>query len=35
MKNKILKERLTYDDVLVVQAYYEVLPNSVNNKTYF
>ena len=35
MKNKILKEGLTYDDVLVVPAYSEVLPNSVNTKTYF
>ena len=35
MENKILKEGLTYDDVLVVPAYSEVLPNSVNTKTYF
>ena len=30
MSNKILKEGLTYDDVLVVPAYSEVLPNMVN-----
>ena len=35
MENKILKEGLTYDDVLVVPAYSEVLPNSVDTKTYF
>ena len=35
MDNKILKEGLTYDDVLVVPAYSEVLPNNVNTKTYF
>ena len=30
MSNKILKEGLTYDDVLVVPAYSEVLPNMVD-----
>ena len=35
MENKILKEGLTYDDVLVVPAYSEVLPNNVDTKTYF
>ena len=35
MDNKILKEGLTYDDVLVLPAYSEVLPNNVNTKTYF
>ena len=35
MENKILKEGLTYDDVLVIPAYSEVLPNSVDTKTYF
>jgi IMP dehydrogenase len=35
MENKILKEGLTYDDVLVVPAYSEVLPNNVNTESYF
>ena len=37
MKNKIskLKEGLTYDDVLVVPAYSEVLPNNVTTQTLF
>ena len=32
---KILKEGLTYDDVLVIPAYSEVLPSNVNTSTYF
>ena len=35
MSNKILKEGLTYDDVLVVPAYSEVLPNMVSASTQF
>ena len=35
MSNKILKEGLTYDDVLVVPAYSEVLPNMVSTSTQF
>ena len=37
MKNKIsiLKEGLTYDDVLVVPAYSDVLPNNVSTQTLF
>ena len=32
---KILKEGLTYDDVLVIPAYSDVLPRDVNTSTYF
>ena len=35
MSNKILKEGLTYDDVLVVPAYSEVLPHMVDTSTRF
>ena len=35
MSNKILKEGLTYDDVLVVPAYSEVLPHMVETSTKF
>jgi IMP dehydrogenase len=35
MSNKILKEGLTYDDVLVVPAYSEVLPHMVSTATKF
>ena len=35
MNNKIMKEGLTYDDVLVVPAYSEVLPYMVNTSTQF
>tara|TARA_B100000767_G_scaffold261593_1_gene273369 strand:- start:4932 stop:6392 length:1461 start_codon:yes stop_codon:yes gene_type:complete len=35
MSNKIMKEGLTYDDVLVVPAYSEVLPYMVSTKTQF
>jgi IMP dehydrogenase len=35
MSNKILKEGLTYDDVLVVPAYSEVLPSMVSTSTQF
>ena len=35
MKNKILKEGLTYDDVLVVPSYSEILPNMVDISTKF
>ena len=35
MSNKIFKEGLTYDDVLVVPAYSEILPNMVEIKTKF
>ncbi|MDG2086377.1 MAG: IMP dehydrogenase [Flavobacteriales bacterium] len=35
MSNKILKEGLTYDDVLVVPAYSEVLPHMVSTSTKF
>ena len=35
MNNKTLKEGLTYDDVLVVPSYSEVLPNMVNTSTRF
>ena len=35
MGNKILKEGLTYDDVLVVPAYSEVLPHMVDISTKF
>jgi IMP dehydrogenase len=35
MSNKILKEGLTYDDVLVVPAYSEILPNMVSTSTQF
>ena len=35
MSNKILKEGLTYDDVLVVPAYSEVLPHMVDISTKF
>ena len=34
-KLPILKEGLTYDDVLVVPAYSEVHPNEVSTTTYF
>ena len=33
MNNKIMKEGLTYDDVLVVPAYSEVLPYMVSTST--
>ncbi|MCC6447232.1 MAG: IMP dehydrogenase, partial [Chitinophagaceae bacterium] len=32
--NKIIKEGLTFDDVLLVPAYSEVLPREVNTQTY-
>ena len=35
MNNRILKEGLTYDDVLVVPSYSEVLPNTVSTITRF
>ena len=35
MRNKILKEGLTYDDVLVVPAYSKVLPHMVDTSTRF
>jgi len=35
MQDKILKEGLTYDDVLVIPEYSEVLPSEVNTHTYF
>tara|TARA_B100000925_G_scaffold219089_1_gene167975 strand:+ start:98 stop:1558 length:1461 start_codon:yes stop_codon:yes gene_type:complete len=35
MSNNILKEGLTYDDVLVVPSYSDVLPNSVSTSTKF
>ena len=35
MSNKIMKDGLTYDDVLVVPAYSEVLPHMVTTKTKF
>ena len=35
MSNKVLKEGLTYDDVLVVPAYSEVLPHMVSTATKF
>ena len=35
MNNKILKEGLTYDDVLVIPAYSEVLPHKVCTSTQF
>jgi len=35
MSNKVLKEGLTYDDVLVVPAYSEVLPQMVSTDTKF
>jgi len=35
MSNKVLKEGLTYDDVLVVPAYSEVLPHMVSTATNF
>ncbi|MEC9208813.1 MAG: IMP dehydrogenase [Bacteroidota bacterium] len=35
MSNKVLKEGLTYDDVLVVPAYSEVLPHMVDTSTRF
>lgn len=35
MGNNILKEGLTYDDVLVVPSYSDVLPNSVSTSTKF
>ncbi len=35
MNNKIMKEGLTYDDVLVVPAYSEVLPHMVSTSTRF
>ena len=37
MENKMskLREGLTYDDVLVVPAYSEVLPNNVSTQTKF
>jgi IMP dehydrogenase len=35
MNNNILKEGLTYDDVLVVPSYSDVLPNSVSTSTKF
>ena len=34
-KNKQISEGLTYDDVLVVPDYSEVLPSSVDISTYF
>jgi IMP dehydrogenase len=35
IKNKILTEGLTYDDVLVVPSYSEILPKEVTTETYF
>mgnify|MGYP001200096319 FL=1 len=35
IKNKILAEGLTYDDVLVVPSYSEILPKEVTTETYF
>ena len=35
MNNKIMKEGLTYDDVLVIPAYSEVLPSMVSTNTQF
>jgi IMP dehydrogenase len=35
MSNKVMKEGLTYDDVLVVPAYSEILPYMVETKTKF
>ena len=35
IKNKILAEGLTYDDVLVVPSYSEILPKEVITETYF
>jgi len=35
MSNKVLREGLTYDDVLVVPAYSEVLPHMVSTATKF
>ena len=35
MNNKIMKEGLTYDDVLVIPAYSEVLPHMVSTNTQF
>ena len=35
MKNKILKEGLTYDDVLVVPSYSEILPHMADISTKF
>ena len=35
MNKKVLKEGLTYDDVLVVPAYSEILPNMVETNTKF
>jgi IMP dehydrogenase len=35
IKNKILAEGLTYDDVLVVPSYSEILPKEVTTDTYF
>ena len=35
MSNKVMKEGLTYDDVLVVPAYSDILPYMVETKTKF
>ena len=35
MQDKVLKEGLTYDDVLVIPEYSEFLPSEVNTHTYF
>jgi IMP dehydrogenase len=35
MSNKIMNEGLTYDDVLVIPAYSEILPYMVNTSTQF
>ena len=35
MNNKVMKEGLTYDDVLVVPAYSDILPYMVETKTKF
>ena len=35
MTSKILKEGLTYDDVLVMPSYSDVLPHTVNTSTKF
>ena len=35
IKNKILAEGLTYDDVLVVPSYSEILPREVKTETFF
>ena len=35
MTDKRLKEGLTYDDVLVIPSYSEVLPNKVSTSTQF